>query len=177
VALHLLPILTLFLVRIAGVVNYQLQREFDGIEIDAFATVPELPGNAGHQEVFSMKTGVSNDKGFVTFAAEHSRTAGYPESALRDFYEPYDGGCLSFVTLGSDGTLFSPDRCTGSFGAGSAISPFGFVGFDEGADEGGGLPVNFRRIGITSNLIQPDDVDGQRLLLFPEEFDAASSIP
>lgn len=158
---------------IAGVVNYQLQREFDGIEIDAFATVPELPGNAGHQEVFSMKTGVSNDKGFVTFAAEHSRTAGYPESALRDFYEPYDGGCLSFVTLGSDGTLFSPDRCTGSFGAGSAISPFGFVGFDEGADEGGGLPVNFRRIGITSNLIQPDDVDGQRLLLFPEEFDAA----
>ena len=158
---------------VAGVVNYQLQREFEGIQLDAFATVPELPGNAGHQEVFSLKTGLSNDKGFLTFAAEHSRTAGYPESALVDFYKPYAGGCLSFVTLGSDGTLFEPDRCSGSFGAGSAISPFGFVGYQEGANEGGGLPVNFTRIGVTSNLIQPDDVDGQRLLLFPEELNAA----
>lgn len=157
---------------VAGVVNYQLQREFEGLQIDAFATVPELPGNAGHQEVFSLKTGVSNDKGFVTFAAEHSRTAGYPESALSDFYAPYGGGCLSFVTLGSDGTLFEPDRCSGSFGAGSAISPVGFVGYQEGVVQDG-LPPNFRRIGITANLIQPDDVDGQQLLLFPEEFNAA----
>lgn len=159
---------------VAGVVNYQLQREFEGLQLDAFATLPEgLRKNAGHQEVFSVKAGVSNDKGFLTFAAEHSRTAGYPESALVDFYEPYAGGCLSFVTLGSDGTLFQPDRCSGAFGAGSAISPFGFVGYQEGANVGGGLPQNFVPIGITANLIQPDDPDGQRLLLFPEELNAA----
>ena len=157
---------------VAGVVNYQLQRDFEGVQVDAFATVPELPGNAGHQEVFSLKAGVSNDKGFVTFAAEHSRVDGYAESALSDFYAPYAGGCLSFVTLGSDGTLFEPDRCSGSFGAGSAISPVGFVGYQEGVQEPG-LPANFRRIGITANLIQPDDVDGQQLLLFPEELNAA----
>jgi iron complex outermembrane receptor protein len=85
---------------VAGVVNYQLQREFEGIEVDAYATIPELPGNAGHREVFSLKTGVSNDKGFVTFAAEHSRVAGYPESALTGFYSPYSNGCLSYVTQG-----------------------------------------------------------------------------
>ena len=158
---------------VAGVVNYQLQREFDGLQLDAYATMPELPGNAGHQEVFSAKAGVSNDKGFITFAAEHSRVDGYAESALVDFYKPYDGGCLSFVTRGSDGTLFEPDRCSGSFGAGSAISPFGFVGYRDGANEGGGLPANFTRIGVTGNLIQPDDLDGQRLLLFPEELNAA----
>ena len=158
---------------VAGVVNYQLQREFEGIQIDAFATVPELPGNAGHQEVFSLKTGVSNDKGFLTFAAEHSRTDGYAESALSDFYAPYGGGCLSFVTLGASGTLYEPDRCSGAFGAGSAISPVGFVVFDQGIPTQPGLPPNFRRIGITGNLIQPDDVDGQALLLFPEELNAA----
>ena len=157
---------------VAGVINYQLQREFEGIEVDAYATIPELPGNAGHREVFSLKTGVSNDKGFVTFAAEHSRVAGYPESALSDFYSPYSNGCLSYVTQGASGTIYDPDRCAGSFGAGSAISPYGYVGYEEGAQVGP-LPPNFVPIGITANLIQPDDADGQRLLIFPEELDAA----
>ena len=157
---------------VAGVVNYELQRDFEGLELDVFATVPELPGNAGHQEVFSLKAGVSNDKGFITFAAEHSRTDGYAESALSEFYAPYANGCLSFVTLGASGTIYEPDRCSGAFGAGSAISPVGFVGFELGANEDG-LPPNFTRIPITASLIQPDDVNGQRLLLFPEELDAA----
>ena len=56
---------------VAGVVNYQLQREFEGIEVDAYATIPELPGNAGHREVFSLKTGVSNDN-FRRRAQPHS---------------------------------------------------------------------------------------------------------
>ncbi|MDB2438448.1 hypothetical protein N9W89_07005, partial [Hellea sp.] len=78
---------------------------------------------------------------------------GYAESALADFYEPYDGNCLSFVARGSDGTIFSPDRCSGAFGAGSAISPVGFVAFEEGVQQDG-LPINFRRIPITGSLIQ-----------------------
>jgi len=158
---------------VAGVVNYQLRREFDGIQLDAFATMPELPGNAGHQEVFSLTTGVSNDKGFMSFALEHSRTSGYPESALSDFYSPYGGGCRSRVTVGESGTIYDPDLCTGSFGAGAVSgSPFGFLAYEQGANVNG-LPANFVPIGITAGLIQPDNLDGQRLLLFPEELNAA----
>lgn len=158
---------------VAGVVNYELRREFEGLQLDAFATVPELPGNAGHQEVFSATTGVSNDKGFLTLAIEHSRQAGYAESALSDFYSPYGGGCRSAVTLGASGTIYNPDLCTGSFGAGAISgSPFGFLAYQEGANEDG-IPENFVPIGITGTLIQPDDVNGQRLLLFPEELNAA----
>ncbi len=158
---------------VAGVVNYQLQREFDGLQLDAFATLPELPGNAGHQEVFSIKAGVSNDKGFITFAAEHSRTAGYAESALSEFYAPYGGGCRSRVTLGASGTIYEPDLCSGSFGAGAVSgTPFGFLAYEEGARVTG-LPNDFVPIRITGNIIQPDDLDGQRLLLFPEELNAA----
>jgi len=98
---------------VAGVVNYELKRDFEGLQIDAQATLPELRGNAGHSELFSVTAGVSNDKGFLSLAVEHSRTDGFAESALSDFYQPYDGGCLSRVTLGSDGTLFEPDLCSG----------------------------------------------------------------
>jgi len=104
---------------VAGVVNYELKREFEGLQLDAYATLPELPGNAGHDEVFAVTTGVSNDKGFMSLAIEHSRSAGFNESALTEFYSPYSSGCRSFVTLGNDGTVFDPDRCTGSFGAGA----------------------------------------------------------
>jgi iron complex outermembrane receptor protein len=158
---------------VAGVVNYELKRDFEGLQLDAFATVPELPGNAGHQEVFSVTTGVSNDKGFMSLAIEHSRTDGYAESALADFYSPYGGGCRSAVTLGASGTIYDPDLCTGSFGAGAVSgSPFGFLAYEEGAAVDG-LPANFVPIGITGTLIQPDDINGQRLLLFPEELNAA----
>ncbi len=158
---------------VAGVVNYVLQNDFEGFQIDAFATIPQLPGNAGHQEVFSAKAGVSNDKGFMSLAVEHSRTAGYAESALSDFYSPYGGGCRSSVTLGASGTIYNPDRCTGSFGAGAVSgSPFGFLAYEQGAAVDG-LPANFVPIGITAGLIQPDNLDGQRLLLFPEELNAA----
>lgn len=158
---------------VAGVVNYELRREFEGLQLDAFVTVPELPGNAGHQEVFSATTGVSNDKGFLTLAIEHSRTDGFAESALSDFYSPYAGGCRSTVAVGASGTIYNPDLCTGSFGAGAISgSRFGFLAYEEGANVDG-LPRNFVPIRVTGGLIQPDNIDGQRLLLFPEELNAA----
>jgi len=158
---------------VAGVVNYILRDNFDGIQLDAFATMPELPGNAGHQEVLSATMGASNDKGFIGFGIEHSRTDGYDINALSDFYAPYAGGCVSAVTLGASGTIYEPDLCSGSFGAG-AVAGGGFLGFSQGANVPG-LPPNFVPIAITAGLIQPDNIDGQRLLLFPEELDAAFS--
>jgi len=157
---------------VAGVVNYVLRDDFDGIQLDAYATMPEFAGNAGHQEVFTATAGISNDKGFIGFAVEHSETDGFTERAVSDFYSPYAGGCVSRVTIGASGTIYEPDLCSGSFGAGSAISPVGFVGYSAGANIPG-LAPNFVPIRITADLIQPDNLDGQRLLLFPEELDAS----
>lgn len=160
---------------VAGVVNYQLRRNFEGLQLDAYATMPELPGNAGHQEVFSATAGIAGDRGFMSLAVEHSRTDGFNERALADFYSPYGGGCLSRVTRGASGTIYNPDLCSGSFGAGSiSSSGFGFLSFQDGANVDG-LPPNFVPVPITAGLIQPDNVAGQGLLLFPEELDAAFS--
>ena len=157
---------------VAGVVNYQLRDDFDGLQLDAFATLPELPGNAGHQEVYTVTTGVSSDRGFIGFAVEHSEADGFSERALADFYSPYGGGCRSFVTIGASGTIYNPDRCVGSFGAGSVSSPFGFLAYFPGQSDPR-FPDNFLRVPVTPDLIQPDSVNGQALLLFPEELDAA----
>ncbi|PHS37537.1 MAG: hypothetical protein COA91_10100 [Robiginitomaculum sp.] len=155
---------------VAGVVNYVLRDDFEGIQLDVFATVPSLPGNAGNREVFTATAGVSNDRGFIGLAVEHSRSAGFAEGVLGSFYEPYANGCRSSYAQGASGTVYA-SRCTGSFGAGAAISPVGFVGFRNGANEPG-LPPNFFRIAIAADLIQPDSINGQALLLFPEELEA-----
>lgn len=160
---------------VAGVVNYQLRRDFEGLQFDAYATLPELPGNAGHQEVYTVSAGVSDDNGFMSFAVEHSETDGFAESALSSFYSPYAGGCLSNVVRGGGGTgtLYETDNCVGFFGAGSASTPFGFLAFSPGTNIPG-LAPNFRQISTANaNLIQPDDPDGQALLIYPEEFNAA----
>jgi iron complex outermembrane receptor protein len=156
---------------VAGVVNYQLQRDFEGIELEAFATLPELPGNAGHQEVFSVKFGVSNDRGFISGAVEHSRVDGFAELDLADFYEPYSYGCRGNIAQGVSGTIYRPDTCVGSFGAGSVSGGTGFLGYELGRREPG-LPDNFFRIPISGDLLQPDSANGRALLLFPEELDA-----
>ncbi|MEL6686093.1 MAG: TonB-dependent receptor [Pseudomonadota bacterium] len=159
---------------IAGVVNYQLRNNFDGIQLDAFATMPELPGNAGHQQLISLTTGITGDKGFMGFAVEHSRTDGYSEGDLADFYEPYSYGCRGRITRGGGGTgtLYAPDLCAGSFGAGSVSgAPGGFLRYEPGAQIAG-FPANFTRVPIAQDLIQPDSIAGQGLLIFPEELDA-----
>lgn len=158
---------------VAGVVNYQLRRQMDGIQLDAFATMPEFAGNAGHQEVFSISGGVTGDNGFINFAVEHSRTDGFAETAFDGFYDPYSNGCRSSVTIGASGTIYDPDTCrNGTFGAGAVSSPVGFLAYEAGANIAG-LPANFSRVPITLQLIQPDNASGIRLLNYPEEFEAS----
>ena len=157
---------------VAGVVNFILRDDFDGVELDAYATVPEFAGQEGHREVFSATAGVSSDRGFFGLALEHSRQDGYAKGVYEGWYEPYSNGCISRVTQGASGTIYDPDLCASSFGAGSAISPFGYLGFELGANTPG-LPENFVPIAVTAGLIQPDDVNGQLLLIYPEEFNAS----
>lgn len=157
---------------VAGVVNYILRTDFDGLQLDAFYTDPEMRGNAGKQQVYSATMGVSNDRGYMTFAAEYSQTDGFTERQFGSFYEPYNKGCLAFTHQGASGQFY--DYCTGSFGAG-AISgtPFGFLKYDPGFSFGAPLPDDFRPISLGDLLIAPGNGPGEDLLLFPEELDAA----
>lgn len=155
---------------VAGVVNYILRTDFDGLQLDAFATLPELRGNAGRQQVYTATFGTSNERGFIGAAIEHSRTDGYNAGAFGDFYEPYAGDCISTYAQGVSGTVY--DNCSGSFGAGSAISPVGFVGFEQGRNEPG-LPSGFFRIPVTADLLTSGSANGAALLLWPEELNRA----
>ena len=155
---------------VAGVVNYILRSDFDGLQLDAFVTDPELRGNGGQQQVYSATFGVSSDRGFASFAAEFSQVQGFKQGDLGSFYEPYAGGCQSTYVQGASGTVY--DACNGFFGAGAVSqTPIGFLGFDpNGGDPD--LPFGFFRIPISADLLTPDSPNGQALLLFPEELNA-----
>lgn len=53
---------------IAGVINYRLQDDFEGFEVDAFYQTNEL--DKGQQLVLSAKAGVRSDRGFAMIAGE-----------------------------------------------------------------------------------------------------------
>lgn len=156
---------------VAGVVNYILRSDFDGLQLDAFVTDPELRNNGGQQQVYSATFGVSNDRGFMGFAAEFSKSQGFRRGDLGSFYEPYAGGCISTYVQGASGEVY--DACGGSFGAGAVSqTPLGFLGFEPGAGDTD-LPAGFFRIPISGDLLTEDSPNGQALLLFPEELNAS----
>ncbi|MDT8437723.1 MAG: TonB-dependent receptor [Wenzhouxiangellaceae bacterium] len=157
---------------VAGVVNFILRTDFDGLQLDAFYTDPQMSNDAGKQQVYSATWGVNNDKGFMGFAAEYSKTDSTTAREFGDFYRPYAGDCISSIQQGASGTLY--EQCTGAFGAGSAsTSAFGFLGFDPDVDLGvPGLPQGFFPIPVTADLLTPGSENGANLLLFPEELDA-----
>ena len=155
---------------VAGVVNYILRTDFDGLQLDAFVTDPEMSNDGGRQQVYTATWGVSNDKGFMGFAAEHSFTEGFTERDFGSFYEPYQDPCQSVYTQGLSGQIY--ESCGGSFGAGSAsTAAFGFLGFEEGRNEAG-LPPGFFQIPVTGDLLLPESENGAALLLWPEELNA-----
>jgi iron complex outermembrane receptor protein len=152
---------------VAGVVNYILRTDIDGLQLDAFVTDPERSNNGGQQQVYSATFGVSNDRGYMTFAGEYSRTQGFKFRDLASFYEPYDGVCRSTYVQGASGEIY--EACGGSFGAGAVSgTPLGFLGYDpNGGDPD--LPNGFFRIPVTGDLLTPGSVNGAALLLWPEE--------
>ncbi|NQY15113.1 MAG: TonB-dependent receptor plug domain-containing protein [Henriciella sp.] len=153
---------------VAGVVNYILRDDFDGLQLDAFVTDPEFSNNGGRQQVYSATFGISNDRGFATFAGEYSRTEGFRFRDVGSFYEPYAGNCQSTYVQGASGQIY--DACGGSFGAGAVSqTPLGFLGYDPINGGDADLPFGFFRIPVTADLLSPDSVNGQALLLFPEE--------
>ncbi len=155
---------------VAGVVNVILKSDFDGLQLDWYRSSTGLENNGGDQQVISATWGVNDDRGFMGFAAEYSYIDGFRERDLAKFYQPYAGDCRSGYTQGASGDLY--ESCAGSFGAGSALTGFGFFGFD-GTSQVAGMPPGFFQIGVTADLLTPGSVNGAALLLWPEELDAA----
>lgn len=157
---------------VAGVVNYILRTDFDGLQLDAFVTDPEMQGNGGQQQVYSATFGVSNDRGFMSFAAEYSKSQGFRGTQFGSFYEPYANGCRTAYQRGASGTIY--ENCGLSFGEGSVTgTSFGFLGYELGAQTPG-LPDGFVILNPFAELelLNPDNRQGQLLLNYPEFLDA-----
>ena len=147
-----------------------LRTDFDGLQLDAYQSRTGLPNEGGDQEVYSATWGVNDDRGFIGFAAEYTRTNGFAEGDLAGFYRPYSGDCRSGFQQGASGDLY--EMCAGSFGAGSASTAYGFFGYN-GDTNTTGFPPGFYQIPVTTDLLTPGSVNGAALLLWPEELQAA----
>ncbi|MCR9270275.1 MAG: TonB-dependent receptor [Hyphomonadaceae bacterium] len=157
---------------VAGVVNYILRTDIDGLQLDAFITDPEMDGDGGQQQVYSAAFGLSNDRGYMTFAAEYARIQSFTGRQFGSFYEPYADGCRTGYQQGLSGQLY--ENCGLSFGQGAVTGTSnGFLGYELGAQEAG-LPAGFVRLNPFGEpeLLNPDNRQGQLLLNYPEFLDA-----
>ena len=53
---------------VAGVINFITRKDFDGVEVDVFASAPEAGG--GEERRISIATGLQSDRGYASFGAE-----------------------------------------------------------------------------------------------------------
>jgi len=121
--------------------------------------------------VVTATWGVNDDRGFIGFAAEYAYTEGWQERDMAKFYSPYSGNCRNFVMQGASGELY--EDCSVTFGGGSVSSGgFGFWGYD-GVTNVDGFPPGFYNIPVTLDLLEEDNLNGQALLWWPEELEAA----
>jgi iron complex outermembrane receptor protein len=75
---------------VAGVINYIMRRDFDGVEISAQTS--ESRHGWGGNDVISIATGIDGDRGYVSFAAEMSRRDHVTQGdVIRDIWGPTDG--------------------------------------------------------------------------------------
>ncbi len=56
---------------VAGVVNIILEKDFDGLELEAFSNIPAAGDGDGQQNQLSVKWGYNGDRGFIGFGAEY----------------------------------------------------------------------------------------------------------
>jgi iron complex outermembrane receptor protein len=153
---------------VAGVANYILRDDFDGLEVDAYYTFPEM--DAGTQQVYSATFGVSNDRGFIGLAGEYSEI-GMVTNAEYGSFDPSEEYCSRTITQGASGQLYS-NRCGGgTIGSGVLQSPFGFLLRDVNATAAQtGLPADgFRQVPIDVTVLDPRGVNTDDLLIHPED--------
>jgi len=57
---------------VAGVVNVILRKDFDGLEIEGFSSVPAAGNSEGNQNQISLTWGVNSDRGFIGVGLEYN---------------------------------------------------------------------------------------------------------
>jgi len=156
---------------LAGVTNIILRNDFDGVELDAFYSQPEI--GEGVEQVYSATWGVNNDRGFIGFSANYTQANEITTREWRDFYDYGDSRsdtCVDMtVTRDSRGKYFYD--CGGALGGGVAITPFGFFIQTPGTTipNGFGFGINdFQPLSVTLDLLIPGSANNE-LAIFNEE--------
>ncbi len=145
---------------VAGVTNVILRRDFDGLELDAFYSMPEL--GTGATQTYTATFGYNTDRGYVVFAGEFNQsdeiTRGDRDSAFFEDFSPNTPQCELDIEIDEDGRLFQQCSSTLSgflFGTGfgtaviptpgttnigidgfssTSLDPFNFTGFGPAND-------------------------------------------
>lgn len=99
---------------VAGVINYVLRDEFDGVEVNYYQSISEH--GWGKNEVLSLTTGVSNDRGFMGFSMEfNSQKDVTVGNILSDHFGPVTDVHRGFV--GPDTAFVIPPQiCSADIG-------------------------------------------------------------
>ena len=108
---------------VAGVINYIMRTDFDGVE--ATVSTRQTEYGAGQNDFLSLATGISNDRGYMNFALEYQQTA---EITKYDVYNDI----LGLMTTGTDGNEYACSLAIGEFDDGRQVSicsdtPAGFT--------------------------------------------------
>ncbi len=143
---------------VAGVANVILRQDFEGLELEAFSSIPSgQTNNVGDQHRVSASWGYSGDRGFFGVGAEY-RT--WEEVTLAD--REWTAGCNRDIEITTEGEIrtlgftnnenwqMAPNDCISSGLGGRFFEPntFGSIYFTPGSTNAG-LP-NFSENGLYS---------------------------
>ncbi|NBC19512.1 MAG: TonB-dependent receptor, partial [Alphaproteobacteria bacterium] len=87
---------------VAGVINATLRKDFDGLEIEAFRTMPEDGG--GEETQINLTWGVNGDRGFAGFGAEF-----FDRTTIRLSDRGFSNQCERNVEITEDGEIRNTD--------------------------------------------------------------------
>ena len=147
---------------VSGVVNVILRKDFDGLELEAFSSIPAAGNSAGVQNRIAATWGYNGDRGFIGFGAElrdwEAITLGDRSwtDSCETHYEIDDNGQIRTVGIADEFDLnMRPDECISSRNTGrwqEGGTGLGFVYYTPGEtnttipnfSEGGlyGVPVS-----------------------------------
>lgn len=105
---------------VAGVANVILRKDFDGFEIEGSWNQPLNKGGGGDSQFVSANWGVSNDRGFMGFAAEWSKQDNLKLDDRPDFF----GDCTTPYEETTTGEIRTQDvQTAASIGQGVTQQP------------------------------------------------------
>lgn len=128
---------------VAGVVNYVLRKDFDGVEMNYFQSVSEH--GWGQNEVLSLTTGVNNDRGFIGFSMEYNNQKEITKGdAIADFFGPVTDVHAGFTSPGAAIGNIAPQLCDVDIGV-----------LPDGSERRicSGTPAGFAIVGGVGNVI------------------------